>query len=76
MGHKITIYLNDNALKILDNLVQEIPKTLGFSANRSSAVADLLRQQGDAYLAQLQAVKEAISRNLNPVDLGGRLGDE
>lgn len=66
MGQRISIYLSDEALEILDGLVKQLPLTIGFQANRSGVISDLLVQQGAQYLARLQAIREAIRRNLHP----------
>lgn len=62
MGQRISVYFTDEALGILDKLVEEHPLRLGFKASRSGLLSDLLVQQGEVYLERLRLVGEAIKK--------------
>ncbi len=62
MGQKVSVYLSIEALEILDKIIQERPLVIALRVNRSTVINDLILQEGEAYLAKLHLLHEAIER--------------
>lgn len=62
MGQKISVYLSDDSITLLDKLVGARTPVYGLQASRSGTLDDLIRQHGQQYLETLQGLRAIVEK--------------
>ena len=76
MAKKVSLYLTDDAMTGLDNVIKQFKVLHGFELNRSSAASILLARYADEYIRETSVVKRLIEKYATEQSAPKRVGDE
>ena len=76
MAKKVSLYLTDDAMTGLDNVIKQFKVLHGFDLTRSSAASILLARYADEYIRETRAVKQLIEKYAVEKSVPGEVGNE
>jgi len=76
MAEKVSLYLTNDAMTGLDNVIKLVKELHGIDLTRSSAASILLARYSDNYIRELRLVKQLIEKYAVEKSVPGEVGNE